>query len=178
MPTVRAPRSTQKRRPGAAVVLSVALAAAAITSGCEYVYDEGRPLWPTPTRTFTDVRLPQDPLQNQPVSGVELELWVATVLPDTQGEEVHTDFGFLEAKETRTETTTQLPSGTYALTLVCRSTYRASFVVRDGDSELINLSLRCGNARVNVVHLSVDTKLTVEVSSVTDANYAFSASRL
>jgi hypothetical protein len=178
MPTVRAPWTASKRRPGAPVVLSVALAAAAITSGCEYVYDDGRPLVETPTPTFTDARIPRDPLQNQPVSGVELDLWVATVLPDTQGQEFHTSFGTLEAKATRTETTRLLPGGTYALTLACRSSYRMSFVVSDGDSELINLSLRCGTARVNVVHLSVDSVLTVQLASVTEANYAYSASRL
>jgi hypothetical protein len=31
---------------------------------------------------------------------------------------------------------------------------------------------------VNVVHLSVDSVLTVQLASVTEANYAYSASRL
>jgi hypothetical protein len=178
MPIERAPQAMQKRRRGAAVVLSVAFAAGSVLSGCEYVYDDGRPMVPTPTPTFTDVRLPQDPRQNEPVSGVELELWVATVLPDTQGQEFHTGFGLLNPKESRAETTGHLPSGTYALTLACRSSYRVSFIVSDGEGELINLSLRCGTARVNVIQLAPDSVLTVEATSLTAANYAFTVSRL
>ncbi|WP_309106735.1 hypothetical protein [Arthrobacter sp.] len=178
MPRVRAPRATLKRRPGAAVVLSVALAAAAITSGCEYVYDDGRPLIATPTPIFTDVRLPRDPRMNEPVSGDELELWVASVLPDTQGQVFHTGFGSMERRATLTESTAQLPSGTYALTLACRSHYRMSFIIRNGDAELINLSLRCGTARVNVIQLTKDSVLTVQMETVPAANYAYIVSRI
>ncbi|WP_247041028.1 hypothetical protein [Arthrobacter rhizosphaerae] len=178
MPRVRAPRATLKRRPGAAVVLSVALAAAAITTGCEYVYDDGRPLIATPTPTFTDVRLPRDPRMNEPVTGDELELWVASVLPGTQGQVFHTAFGSMEPRATLTESTGQLPSGTYALTLACRSHYRMNFIVRNGDDELINLSLRCGTARVSVVQLTKDSVLTVEMETVPAANYAYIVSRI
>jgi hypothetical protein len=178
MPRVRAPRATPKRRPGAAVVLSVALAAAAITTGCEYVYDDGRPLVATPTPTFTEFRIPRDPTMDEPVSGDELELWVASVLPDTQGQVFHTGFGSLERLEMRTETTGQLPSGTYALTLACRSHYRMGFVIRNGDAELINLSLRCGATRVHVIQLTQDSVLTVQMETVPAANYAYIVSRI
>ena len=178
MPRVRAPRSTLKRRPGAAVVLSVALAAAAITSGCEYVYDDGRPLIATPTPTFTEMRIPRDPRMDEPVSGDELELWVASALPDTQGQVFHTSFGLMEPRESLTESTGQLPSGTYALTLACKSNYRMSFIVRNGEAELINLSLRCGTARVSVIQLTKDSVLTVQMETVPVANYAYTVSRI
>ncbi|MGX9899942.1 hypothetical protein ACW0JT_08520 [Arthrobacter sp. SA17] len=103
---------------------------------------------------------------------------MASVLPDTQGQAFHTGFGSMERRATLTETTGQLPSGTYALTLACRSHYRMSFVIRNGDAELINLSLRCGTARVNVIQLTKDSVLTVQMETVPAANYAYIVSRI
>jgi hypothetical protein len=115
---------------------------------------------------------------NRPVSGADLNHWVAEVLPELQGQVFHTGYGLLDAGATRNETTTQLPSGTYALTLVCRSTRRVSFTIRDKESILVDLSLRCGTSRVNVVQLPADTVLTVRVESLASANFAYRVSRL
>lgn len=152
-----------------------------VLSGCAYEYDDGlssgdgaSPSAPA----FTDAALPQDPGLNQPVSGADLDAWVLQVLPDAEGQVFHSGYGTLEADEERNETTTQLPMGTYALTLACRSTRRVSFSIDNGENELVDLSLRCGTSRVNVVYLSADAVLEVKVDASAPANFAYRVSRI
>lgn len=183
MHTVPAPQVPRWRSAAAAVVLSLSLAASPLLSSCEYSYDDGRaPLTGTaaPTRlpSFTDPALPQDPRRNLPVSGAELDEWAHEVLPDAAGQEFHRSYGTLEGGVTRNESTGQLPSGTYAVTLACKSPRRVSFTVRAGDFALIDLSLRCGTSRVNVLQLSADAVLSVEVAAQAAANFAYRVSRI
>jgi hypothetical protein len=178
MPTAPAPRPQRSRGAVAAVALAAVIGCG--LSACEYVYDDGRPAddAPSPSATFTDAALPQDPATNRPVSGPELNRWVAEALPETQGRVFHTGSGLLDAGATRNETTTQLPSGTYALTLACRSTRRVSFTIADKESVLVDLSLLCGTSRVNVVQLAADTVLSLRIESLAPANFAYRVSRL
>ena len=180
MHTVQAPRVPRRTAAAAAVVLSGVLAAGAALSGCEYVYDDGRGPLPSATAPpFTDAALPQDPRRNLPVSGAELDAWVEQVLPDTAGPGF--PHGFRPAarrRTTRQESTGHLPSGTYSLTLACKSPRRVSFTVRDGEFALVDLSLRCGTSRVNVIHVSEDSVLSVEVAAQSAANFAYRVSRI
>ncbi|MDR6508899.1 DUF6023 family protein [Arthrobacter oryzae] len=179
MHTVQAPLVPRRTAAAAAVVLSGLLAAGAALSGCEYVYDDGRGPLPSATApTFTDAALPQDPRRNLPVSGAELDAWVEQVLPETAGQVFHTGFGLLKAGTTRHESTGHLPSGTYSLTLACKSARRVSFTVRDGEFALVDLSLRCGTSRVNVIHVSEDSVLSMEVAAQSAANFAYRVSRI
>ena len=107
--------------------------------------------------------LPQDPHSNEPVSGEELDDWADDVLPDDEGHVLHKSFGSVNAGETHADSTTQLPVGTYSLTLACRSRGRVSFTVRDAKESLVDLSLRCGTSRVSVVQLSAPTVLSIQV---------------
>jgi hypothetical protein len=179
MHTVQAPQVPRRVAAATAVVLSTVLGVGAVLSGCEYVYDDGR--GPLPSATvppFTDAALPQDPRRNLPVSGPELDAWVKQVLPDTEGQVFHTGSGLLDPGATRTESTGYLPSGTYALTLACKSPRRVTFTVRDGELALVDLSVRCGTSRVNVIHVSEDAVLSVEVAAQSGANFAFRVTRL
>ncbi|MET3921950.1 DUF6023 family protein [Arthrobacter sp. UYEF20] len=171
------PRS---RTTASAVVVCLALLGG-VLSGCAYEYDDGlsnedgaSPSAPA----FTDAAVPQDPGLNQPVSGAELDAWVLQVLPDAEGQVFHSGSGTLEADEERKETTVQLPKGTYALTLACRSTRRVSFSIDNGENELVDLSLRCGTSRVNVVYLAADAVLEVKVDANAPANFAYRVSRI
>ena len=164
----------------AAAVTSIALLAAVLT-GCAYEYDEGPSGGnggPSAAPTLSDAAITQDPSLNQPVSGAELDAWVLQVLPDAKGETFHTGFGSLEADEERADTTAQLPKGTYALTLACRSTRRVSFSVENGETELVDLSLRCGTSRVSVVTLPADAVLSLKVDANAPANFAYRLSRI
>jgi hypothetical protein len=168
------------RRAAAAAVTSLALLAALLT-GCAYEYDEGPSGGnggPSAAPTLSDAAITQDPSLNQPVSGAELDAWVLQVLPDAKGETLHTGFGSLEADEERDDTTAQLPKGTYALTLACRSTRRVSFSVENGDTELVDLSLRCGTSRVSVLTLPADAILSLKVDANAPANFAYRLSRI
>ncbi|BCW72673.1 hypothetical protein [Arthrobacter sp. NicSoilB8] len=181
MPTVPARRVPRRRTSAAAVVLSVAVFLGPALSGCEYEYgadhwdDESPSVAASPP---TDAALPQDPHRNEPVTGEELDDWVDDVLPDAAGQVFHTSFGTVQAGAAHTETTTPLPSGTYSLTLACRSMGRVSFTVRNGQESLVDLSLRCGTSRVNVVHLSKDAVLIIQVTGRAAANFAYRVSRL
>ena len=53
-----------------------------------------------------------------------------------------------------------------------------SFTVRDGEFALVDLSLRCGTSRVNVIHVSEDSVLSVEVAAQSAANFAYRVSRI
>ncbi|WP_427129350.1 hypothetical protein [Pseudarthrobacter sp. S9] len=181
MPTVPATRALRQRTAAAAVVLSIALLLGTVLTGCEYDYSDDHWDDDTPSASappFTDAALPQDPHLNEPVSGKELDDWVDDVLPDAAGQVFHTGYGSVDAGVTRNETTTQLPSGTYALTLACRSTGRVSFTVRNGEEPLVDLSLRCGTSRVNVVHLPADAVLTIQVAGRAAANFAYRVTRI
>jgi hypothetical protein len=167
-------------RRAAAAVASVALLAG-VLSGCAYEYDEGlsgENVGPSAAPTSGGAAVPQDPSLNEPVSGPELDAWVLQVLPDAKGEIFHTGFGTLEIDEERGDATAQLPPGTYALTLACRSTRRVSFSIENGENELVDLSLRCGTSRVNVVTLAADAILSIKVDANAPANFAYRVSRL
>jgi hypothetical protein len=172
----RAQRTLWLRAPTAAVVLFLVLIAA-VLGGCEYNYDDGRGELPD-APVVTDPVLPRDPLENEPVSGEELTEWAKEVMPDAEGQVFNTNYGSVERGHSKTESTGQLPSGTYSLTLACRSERRVSFTVRDAEFALVDLSLRCGTSRVNVVHLSKDSVLRVTVEVRSDANFAYRISRI
>ena len=163
------------------MVLSVAVFLGTVLSGCAYEYsadhwdDESTSAAPPPS---TDAALPQDPHLNEPVTGEELDDWVDAVLPDAEGQVFQTGFGTLETDEERKETTAQLPKGTYALTLACRSTRRVSFSIENGEDELVDLSLRCGTSRVNVVQLAAEASLSINVDANAPANFAYRVSRI
>lgn len=178
MPSAQASRPRRPR--GVVAALAVASALGSGLCACEYQYDDGLSAGGPASRpaTFTDAALPQDPGRNRPVGGAELEQWATDVLPATQGQVFHTGYGLLDGAATRNESTTQLPSGTYALTLACRSSRRVSFTVSDKESVLVDLSLRCGTSRVNVVQLAADTVLAVRIESMAAADFAYRVSRL
>jgi hypothetical protein len=170
-----------RQRTAAATVLSVALLLGSVLAGCEYAdeddhWDDDVPTASAPPSTRA--ARPQDPALNRPVTGAELDEWVKQALPPAEGEVFHTGYGSLEADVERTEPTGQLPSGTYALALACRSTSRVSFTVRNGETSLVDLSLWCGTSRVNVVSLPADAVLTVEVEGKAPSNFAYSVTRL
>jgi hypothetical protein len=168
------------RTTAAAAVTSLALLAG-VLAGCAYEYDEGLPNesgGPSAAPTQSGATISQDPSLNEPVSGAELEEWVLQVLPDAKGEALQTGFGTLEVDEERNETTSQLAKGTYAVTLACRSTRRVSFSIEDGENELVDLSLRCGMSRVNVLTLAADAILTLKVDANAPANFAYRISRI
>jgi hypothetical protein len=177
VPATRVPRQGT----AAAVVLSVALLLASVLAGCEYQDEDDHWDDETPTASpppATGAALPQDPGLSRPVVGAELDAWVKQVLPDAEGQVFHTGYGSLDADVERTEPTGQLPSGTYTLTLACRSTSRVSFTVRNGEDSLVDLSLRCGTSRVNVVSLPADAILTVEMEGKAPANFAYRVTRI
>ncbi|MEJ1193846.1 hypothetical protein [Pseudarthrobacter sp. CCNWLW207] len=177
-PPRKAPLRTRAR---AAVVLwaSAALMAAASLTGCEYTYDEGwRPPDSVPAPAITDQSFPRDPLRNEPVTEAELEDWVEEELPYTERPVVHTDFGILTGGEIKSDTAAGLPAGTYALALVCRSQRRVTFTVRSDEFTLVELSLRCGSTRENVIYLSKDSALSFRVEPRSLANYAYRLTRL
>ncbi|WP_427006279.1 DUF6023 family protein [Pseudarthrobacter sp. H2] len=181
MPPVLAKWVPRQRTAAAAVVLLVALLLGSLLTGCEYVdedndRDEGTAAASAPPST--SAALPQDPALSQPVAGAELDMWVKQVLPNAEGQVFHTGSGSLVADAERSETTGQLPSGTYTVTLACRSTSRVSFSVRNGEEELIDLNLRCGTSRVNVVTLAADTVLTVTMEAINPANFAYRVNRI
>jgi hypothetical protein len=170
-----------RQRTAAAVVLLTALFLGSVLTGCEYDveedhWDDDLPSVAAPPSTRA--ARPQDPGLNRPVTGAELDEWAKQTLPHSEGEVFHTDYGSLEADVERTEPTGQLPSGTYALALACRSTSRVSFTVRNGETSLVDLSLWCGTSRVNVVSLPADAILTVEVEGKAPSNFAYSVTRL
>ena len=91
---------------------------------------------------------------------------------------VHAGAGLLAAAEVRTETTPVLETGTYALALACRSQRRVNFVVRSDALTLVDLGLRCGVNRENVIYLSAETSLSITVEARTGANFAYRVRRL
>lgn len=156
------------------------LAVVTALAGCAYEYDDGfaSGTESAPAPAFTDAALPQDPSTRWPVSGAELDAWLAEVLPATEGQVFHTGYGTLEADEVREETTAPLPSGSYSLTLACRSPRRVSFSIGHENKELVDLNLRCRTSRVNVVYLPADSVLTIRVEANAGANFAYRVSRI
>jgi hypothetical protein len=53
-----------------------------------------------------------------------------------------------------------------------------NFTVRSDALTLVDLGLRCGINRENVIYLSVQTALTITVEARTGANYAYRLRRL
>jgi hypothetical protein len=168
------------RKPAAAVVLGLVLAAGLAVGGCEYTYDDGR--WADPADAEQTVApapaFTRDPLEREPVSEAELESWVSRSLPDTGDPVMYAAAGLLAAGETRSETTPVVGTGTYALALACRSQRRVNFTVRSDALTLVDLGLRCGINRENVIYLSAETALTVTVDARKGANYAYRLRRL
>jgi hypothetical protein len=164
-----------------AVAATTVAMLAGVLAGCAYEYDEGlagESGGPSAAPRLSDAAIPRDPSLNQPVSGAELDAWVQQVLPDAKGEIFHTGFGTLELDEERMDTTAQLPAGTYAVTIACRSVRRVSFSVENGDTELLDLSLRCGTSRVNMVTLPDAAILSLKVDADAPANFAYRISRM
>lgn len=149
-------------------------------ASCAYEYDDGSASGSESTSApaFSDAPLPRDPSTRQPVSGAELEAWLAQVLPATEGQVFHTGYGTLKAAEEREETTAQLPGGSYALTLACRSPRRVEFSIAHGNKELVDLNLRCRTSRVNVVYLPANAVLTIKVEANARANFAYRVTRI
>ena len=174
LPAQGVPRSRTASAVGILLVLGTAL------SGCSYEYDEGFSGGTSSASApaFTDAALPRDPSLNRPVSGAELDEWVAEVLPGAAGQVFHSNYGVLDSGEEREETTANLPEGSYAVTLACRSPRRVSFSVGHDDTELVDLNLRCGTARVNVVYLPPDVTLLIKVEANSGANFAYRVSRI
>ncbi|MGN7200639.1 hypothetical protein [Arthrobacter sp. SAFR-044] len=173
--TARAPRAP---KPVAAVALGLVLAAGAL-AGCEYTYDDGRAGNAQGTATVAPApAFTRDPLQQDPVSEAELGDWVSRALPGTTGPVVQADAGLLAAGEDRTFSSPELETGTYILSIACRSQRRVTFTVRTETLTLVDLGLRCGINRENVIYLSTDSVLTVRVEARTAANYAFRVHRL
>jgi hypothetical protein len=172
------PKSTTAAAIGACLAL---VASVALLAGCAYEFDEGTVSGSGGSSAAPSPRnaaIPQDPGLNEPVSGAALDAWVLQVLPKAKGEVFHAGFGTLGSEEVRKETTSQLPAGTYALTLACRSTRRVSFSVEHGGNQLVDLSLRCGTSRVNVVVLAAGAVLTFKVEAYAPANFAYRVSRI
>lgn len=177
----RTARAPLMRNPAAAVILAVVLTAGPSVSGCEYTYDDGRTWGDTAEAGETVAPAPvftREPPQREPVSEAELEAWVARTLPETGHPVVHKGAGLLDAGEVRTETTAVVETGTYALALTCRSQRRVTFTVKSDSLTLVDLGLRCGVNRENVIYLSAETALSIKVEARKDANYAYRLRRL
>ncbi|WP_347108359.1 hypothetical protein AAHB33_15975 [Paenarthrobacter sp. S56] len=168
---------TSRRLASAAVVLLLGLTGT--LTACEYTYDDrGRPEDSPAASAGGNVVLPPDPSLEQTVTGDALDEWAKSALPESQGRSFYSSSGYLSPGESKTEQTVQLPGGTYAVTLACRGTRRVSFSVRLGESDLVDLTLGCTNARVSVVQLDTDAILNITVGARSDANFAYRVSRL
>ncbi|XAS63630.1 hypothetical protein VUN84_15235 [Micrococcaceae bacterium Sec5.8] len=179
MPTVPA-SGVPRTRTACAVGLLAALLLGSALAGCAYEYDDGSSggTASAPAPAMTDAALPQDPMLSRPVTGAALDAWAAQALPDAPGQVFHSNYGTLAAAEEHEETTTYLPAGSYALTLACRSPRRVSFSIGHDDVELVDLNLRCGTSRVNVVYLPADVVLHIIVRTRAGANFAYRVSRI
>lgn len=161
-----------------AVVICCVLACGTFTS-CEYTYGDGRTASSSPTSAaITDPVLTRDPALGQTVTGDALKAWAQDVLPDVNGLSFGSSFGVLSAGESRAEETTQLPGGTYAVTLACRGTRSTEFTVRNGNDILIEMMVQCGTTRVKAVQLETDAVLGITVTASAQANFAYRVSRI
>ncbi|MET1021779.1 MAG: hypothetical protein ABWX69_06220 [Arthrobacter sp.] len=176
-PVSRPPRT----RTASAVEILLVLLLGTALAGCAYENYDGfaaETASPSAPPFYTDAALPRDPWVDTPVSGAELDEWVAVALPRAEGHVYHTHYGLLEAGQEVEEITANLPAGTYAVTLACRSDRRVSFSVGQADTELVDLNLRCGTSRVNVVYLPAGTALQFKVEARKGANFAYRVSRI
>jgi hypothetical protein len=151
-----------------------------LLTGCEYSFDEGRsgpdpgssagPALPDPAFTRE--------LEDEPVTEAEMDSWLKEALPETEREVIRMASGLLNPGEVRTEKAQDLPVGTYTLALVCKSERRVNFTVRTDEYTLVDLGLRCGPTRENVIYLSRESALTFRVESRSAANFAIRLTRL
>jgi len=161
-----------------AVVLCGVLACGTMAS-CEYTYDDGRTqVSSPPSPVVTDPVVTRDPALGHTVAGDALTAWAQDVLPDVNGLSFHSSFGLLSGGESRDEETTQLPGGTYAVTLACRGARSAEFTVRNGSEVLTEVMLRCGTTRVKVLQLETDAVLGITITANAPANFAYRVSRI
>ncbi|WP_284754084.1 hypothetical protein [Arthrobacter sp. efr-133-R2A-120] len=161
-----------------AVVLCSVLACGTMSS-CEYTYEDGRAAASSPpSAVITDPVLTRDPALGQTVTGDAMKAWAQDVLPDVNGLSFYSSFGLLSAGESRDEETTQLPGGTYAVTLACRGARSAEFTVRNGSEVLIEVMVRCGTTRVKVLQLETDAVLGITITANAPANFAYRVSRI
>ncbi len=163
------------RIPAVPAVLAVVLAAG-LVAGCEYTYDDGG-AWTGPEEPGATVApmpaVTRDPLRRDPVGPAELDGWAARTLPGGRHFVASAGAGLLAAGEVRTETTPVLEAGTYALSLACRSQRRVMVTVRRESMSLVDLGLRCGINRENVIRLPSGAQLAITLEARTAANYAF-----
>ncbi len=174
-------RSTADARPKRGIVLwaAGALVAAATLAGCEYTYDEGwRPPDAAPAPAVTDQGSSRYDFRNEPVPEAMLDGWVNDALPFTERTVVHSGQGLLMEGQTASDAAAGLQPGTYALALVCRSQRRVTFTVRNDEFTLVDLSLRCGSTRENVIYLSKESSLMFHVEPRSVANFAYRLTRL
>ncbi|MFH5878628.1 DUF6023 family protein [Arthrobacter sp. NA-172] len=161
-----------------AVALCGALACGTLTS-CEYTYDDGRAQASSPpSAAFTDPVLPNDPSLTETVTGDALTAWAQDVLPDVTGQSFYSSYGLLSPGESHIEETTQLPGGSYAVTLACRGTRSVEFTVRNGGDVLVERTLQCGTTRINVLQLDKDAVLGMTITADAPANFAYRVSRI
>lgn len=158
-----------------------ALLAGAALAGCEYSYDDDG--WRSdddvsPAPRVSEADPEADFWRNDPVSGAELEAWLAELQMGPGLQVVHREYGLLQAAEEHTTTTAAVPTGTYVLVLACRSQRRVTFTVRNDDLTLVDLSLRCGTRRESVVYLPEESELSFEVEGRSPANFAYRLARL
>lgn len=177
-PGLRPPRNLHLRtRVRSAVVrwTTGALLAAAALTGCEYTYDDGwRPAQDiTPAPVVTRAAPSSDYWRRDPVGEAGLNAWLERSRMGASPEAAHRGFGLLQAQEVHNGTTASLPPGTYVMALLCRSQRRVSFTVRTDDITVVDLSLRCGALREEVVYLSSESALSFRVEARSAANFAY-----
>ena len=178
-PRTAGPRT--RFRPAVVLWTAAVLVATGFLTGCEYSYDEGRSRPDPASSTAAAVPVPAytvDSLENEPVTEAEIGNWLQEVLPATASEVIHLGAGLLAPGEIRMDNAQDLPVGTYALALACRSQRRVTFTVRTDQYTLVDLSLRCGSTRENVIYLSRESALIFRVESLDAANYAIRLTRL
>ncbi|CAM3125783.1 hypothetical protein PSET11_01352 [Arthrobacter ulcerisalmonis] len=171
-PVPRAPKAA------AAVLAVVAMAFTVALAGCEYDYDDGsarvEPTLADASQTGPSVPQPtRDPFRRNPVPETAVAEWVARALPESARLTLHAGSGLIAAGELRAHFTPLIPAGTYVLSLACRSQQQVFFSVSTGESELLELGLRCGTSSERVVVLPEDAALQVTVAADSPANFAY-----
>lgn len=172
------PRKLQWRtRVRSAVVLwtTGAMLAGASLTGCEYTYDDGwRPAQDvTAAPAVTQAGPSSDYWRRDPVGEAGLDAWLERSQMGEGLDTAHRGYGLLQALEVHNGTTAAMPAGTYLMTLLCRSQRRVSFTVRTDDVTVVDLSLRCGALREEVVYLSAESALIFRVEARSAANFAY-----
>jgi hypothetical protein len=152
-----------------------ALLAGASLTGCEYTYDDGwRPAQDvTAAPAVTAAGPSSDYWRRDPVGEAGLNAWLERSQMGEGLDTVHRGYGLLQAQEVHNGTTAALPAGTYLMALLCRSQRRVSFTVSTDDVTVVDLSLRCGARREEVVYLSAESALIFRVEARSAANFAY-----